>query len=292
MRSLLFVPADSERKLAKAPECGADVLVLDLEDAVAAGRKEAARRGAADFLRSRAAGGPRIHVRVNGLESGLIEADLDATVSARPDAIMLPKAKAGSDVALLSAMIAAREAAAGLDDGTIRIVAIAPETAGAIFNLATYKSASARLAGLAWASEDLAAALGAATCYDDDGTLTDPFRLARSLCLYGAAHAEVAAIDRVFPSFRDADSLRGEAEAAARDGFTAKLAIHPGQVAVINEVFTPSQEAIERARMVVAAFAAAPGAGVIAFEGEMLDLPHLAKAKAVLERAATYPPVS
>jgi citrate lyase subunit beta/citryl-CoA lyase len=286
MRSLLFVPADSERKLAKAPECGADVLVLDLEDAVAADRKEAARLGAANFLRSRATVGPRVHVRVNRLDSGLIEADLDAIMSARPDAIMLPKAEAGSDVELLSAMIAAREAIAGIDDGTVRIVAIATETPGAIFNLATYKGASARLAGLAWSSEDLAAALGAATYYDDDGALTDPFRLARSLCLYGAAHAGVAAVDRVFPNFRDGDALRGEAEVAARDGFTAKLAIHPAQVAVINEVFTPSQEVIARAQAIVAAFAAAPGAGVIGFEGEMLDLPHLAKAKALLERAA------
>jgi len=286
MRSLLFVPADSERKLAKAPECGADVLVLDLEDAVASDRKEAARLGAADFLQSRATGGPRIHVRVNGFASGLIEADLDAIVSTRPDAIMLPKAAAGSDVELLSAMIAAREAIAGLDDGTVGIVALATETPGAVFNLASYKGASARLAGLAWSSEDLAAALGVATYYGDDGALADPFRLARSLCLYGAAHAAVAADDRVFPNFRDADALRSEAEAAARDGFTAKLAIHPGQVAVINKVFTPSREMIARAQTIVAAFEAASGAGVIGFEGEMLDLPHLARAKALLQRAA------
>jgi citrate lyase subunit beta/citryl-CoA lyase len=286
MRSLLFVPADSEHKLAKAPECGADVLVLDLEDAVAADRKEAARLGAADCLRSRATNGPRVHVRVNGFTSGLIEADLDAIVSVRPDAIMLPKAAAGSNVELLSAMIAAREAIAGLDDGALGIVAIATETPGAVFNLASYKGASARLAGLAWSSEDLAAALGVATYYDDDGALTDPFSLARSLCLYGAAHAAVAAVDRVFPNFRDADALRSEAEAAARDGFTAKLAIHPGQVAVINEVFTPSREMIARAQTIVAAFEAVSGAGVIGFEGEMLDLPHLANAKALLERAA------
>jgi citrate lyase subunit beta/citryl-CoA lyase len=286
MRSLLFVPADSERKLAKGPECGADALVLDLEDAVDAERKESARRGAADFLRSRTTDGPRVLVRVNGFDSGLIEADLDAIVGRRPDAIMLPKAVAGTDIALLSAMIAAREATAGLDDGTIGIVAIATETAGAIFNFATYKGASARLDGLAWSSEDLAAALGAATCYDDDGAFTEPFRLARGLCLFGAANAAVMAIDRVFPNYRDCESLRGEAEAAARDGFTAKLAIHPGQVAVINDVFTPSRKAIERAQAIIAAFAAAPGAGVVGFEGEMLDVPHLARAKALLESAA------
>lgn len=285
MRSLLFVPADSERKLAKAPQCGADVVILDLEDAVAGDAKEAARQGAVGFLASRPADGPSVHVRVNGLSSGQIEADLDAIVPVKPDAIMLPKANAGSDIAHLSAMIAAREAIAGLDDGAIRILAITTETAGAMFNFATYKGASARLAGLAWGTEDLAAALGSATYYDDDGALTDPFRLARSLCLFGAADAGVAPIDRVFSNFRDGDALRSEATAAARDGFTAKLAIHPGQVAVINEVFTPSREAIERACAVVAAFAAEPGAGVIGFEGEMLDVPHLAMAQALLARA-------
>lgn len=285
MRSLLFVPADSERKLAKAPECAADVVVLDLEDAVATDRKNAARDRAVGFLRSRPPGTPRVFVRVNGLNSGLIDSDLDAIIPARPQAIMLPKAESGSDIACLSAMIAAREAMAGLDDATTRIIAVATETPGAIFNFATYKDASARLAGLAWSSEDLAAALGADSYYADEGGLTDPFRLARSLCLYGAAHAGTAAIDRVYPNFRDIESLRGEARAAARDGFTAKLAIHPGQVAIINEIFTPSPKAIERALAIVAAFAAAPGDGVIVLDGEMLDAPHLAKARALLARA-------
>lgn len=285
MRSLLFVPADSERKLAKAPQCGADVIILDLEDAVAASAKEAARQGALDFLESRPAEGPSIHVRINGLSSGQAEADLDAIVSAKPDAIMLPKTNSGADVARLSAMIAAHEAVAGLEDGSIRILAIATETAEAIFNFATYKGASSRLAGLAWGTEDLTAVLGSATYYDDGGALTDPFRLARSLCLFGAVNVGVAPIDRVFSNFRDGEALRSEAVAAARDGFTAKLAIHPDQVGVINEVFTPSQDAVERARAIVAAFAAAPGAGVIGFEGEMLDVPHLAMARALLARA-------
>lgn len=285
MRSLLFVPADSDRKLAKAPGCGADVLVLDLEDAVAADNKPAARQGAADFLKARAADGPRVHIRVNGLESGLIEADLDAVIPAGPDAIMLPKCASGSDISVLSAMIAAREAIAGLEDGAIRIVAIATETAGAIFNFATYKGASARLAGLAWSSEDLMVALGAETSRDETGAFTDPFRLARAHNLYGAVDAGVAAIDRVFPNFRDGEAFRTEAMAARRDGFTAKLAIHPDQVAIINEVFTPSAESIAHAHAVVAAFDANPGAGVVGFKGEMLDLPHLARAKALLARA-------
>ncbi len=288
MRSLLFVPADSERKLLKAPGSGADVLILDLEDSVAADNKPAARNRTAEFLRSPRPESPRLHVRVNGLASGLIEADLDAIVAAKPDAIMLPKADGGSDISLLSAMIAAREAIAGIDDGAIKILAIATETAGAIFRFATYKGASVRLAGLAWGSEDLAAALGAETNRDPDGRLTDPFRLARTLCLYGAADAGVAPIDQVFANFRDTKALEAEALAARRDGFTAKLAIHPDQVAVINQVFTPSAESIARAKAVIAAFEAAPGAGVVGLDGEMLDLPHLVKAKAVIERTKQY----
>jgi citrate lyase subunit beta/citryl-CoA lyase len=285
MRSLLCVPADSDRKLAKAPASGADVLILDLEDSVAAENKAAARARATDFLMSQPAGGARFHVRVNGFQSGLVEADLDAVVPAKPDAIVLPKANGGPDISLLSAMIAAREAIAGIDDGAIKILAIATESAGSIFRFATYKGSSARLAGLAWGSEDLSAALGAETNRDAAGALTDPFRLARTLCLYGAADAGVAPIDQVFSNFRDQKALEAEALAARRDGFTAKLAIHPDQVAVINEVFTPSAEAITRAEKVIAAFAANPGAGVVGLDGEMLDLPHLVKAKALLARA-------
>jgi citrate lyase subunit beta/citryl-CoA lyase len=284
MRSLLFVPADSDRKLAKAPTSGADVLILDLEDSVVAENKAAARAHAAEFLKSRA-GGPRLHVRVNGLASGLIEADLDTIVPAKPDAIMLPKANGGPDISLLSAMIAAREAIAGIDDGATKILAIATESAGAIFRFATYKGSSARLAGLAWGSEDLSASLGAETNRDAAGAFTDPFRLARTLCLYGAVDAGVAPIDQVFANFRDQKALEAEALAARRDGFTAKLAIHPDQVAVINQVFTPSADQIARAEKVIAAFAENPGAGVIGLDGEMLDLPHLVKAKALLARA-------
>jgi citrate lyase subunit beta/citryl-CoA lyase len=284
MRSLLFVPADSDRKLMKAPTSGADVLILDLEDAVAAGSKAAARERAAEYIAARSAGAIPLHVRVNGLRSGALEADLDAIVPAGPDAILLPKAESGSDIMLLSAMIAAREAKAGIDDGAIEIHAIATETAGAIFGFGSYKGASRRLTALAWSSEDLTVALGAETNRDATGAFTDTFRLARALCLYGAAHAGVTPIDRVFPNFRDLDDLRSECLAARRDGYTAKLAIHPDQVAVINEVFTPTAEAIAKARAVVDAFAADPQAGVIALDGEMLDLPHLVRAKAVLAR--------
>lgn len=286
MRSLLFVPADSERKLAKAPGCGADAIVLDLEDAVAAESKEAARKGAVDFLAARSPKGPSIQVRINGLQSDHIDADLDAIVPAKPDVIMLPKATSGNDVALLSAMIAAREATAGIDDGTIRISAMATESPGATLRLANYRGASARLAAIAWSSEDLMAALGAEASTDANGLLTDPFRLARTLCLFAAADCNVAAIDRVFPNFQDAAALEAEALSARRDGFAAKLAIHPDQVVVINRVFTPTVEAIARARAVISAFDAAPGSGVVGLDGEMLDLPHLVRARMVLTHAA------
>jgi len=285
MRSLLFVPADSDRKLAKAPSSGADVLILDLEDAVAGASKAAARERAAEYIAARSAGGIPLHVRVNGISSGNLEADLDAIVPARPDAILLPKAESGSDIMLLSAMIAAREAKAGIDDGAIEINAIATETAGAIFGFGSYKGASRRLTALAWSSEDLTVALGAEANRDAAGGFTDTFRLARALCLYGAANAGVTPIDRVFPNFRDRDDLRAECLAARRDGYTAKLAIHPDQVAVINEVFTPTAESLAKARAIVDAFAADPTAGVIALDGEMLDLPHLVRAKAVLARS-------
>lgn len=286
MRSYLFVPADSDRKLAKAPGCGADALIIDLEDSIAAENKASARQRAAEFLKESRRDGPQLHVRINGLSSGFSEADLDAIVPAKPDSITLPKAESGNDISLLSAMIAPREARAGIDDGTIRILALATETAAAIFNFATYKDASARLDGLAWSSEDLAAALAVETNRDANGEFTDPFRLARTLCLYGAANAGIAAIDRVSANFRDTSDFEAESLAARRDGFSAKLAIHPDQVAIINKVFTPSADAIARAKAVIAAFAAAPGAGVVGLDGEMLDMPHLAMAKALLARAA------
>jgi citrate lyase subunit beta/citryl-CoA lyase len=285
MRSLLFVPADSDQKLARAQSCGADALILDLEDSVAPAAKTTARERAAAYLADRREEGPRLLVRINGLASGLAEADLDALVGAAPDAIVLPKAEGGADIMLLSAMIAARDARAGLADGAIAILAIATETPAALFALGTYRGASARLAGLTWGAEDLAAALGAETNRDAEGRLTAPYALARSLCLFGAAAAKVAAIDTVFTGFRDQAGLEAETLAARRDGFTAKLAIHPDQVAVINRIFTPTPEAIARARAVLAAFADAGGAGVVSLDGAMLDLPHLRQAERVIERA-------
>lgn len=288
MRSLLFVPGDSPRKLDKAVESGADVLLLDLEDSVAADAKPAARAATAAFLRRTRAvpGRPRLYVRINALGSGLADADLDAVMAAGPDGILLPKAVGGRDVTHLDAKIAVREAVDGLPDGGTEIIAIATETAASLFAMGSFQGASRRLRGLTWGAEDLSADLGAIRQRDADGRFTDAFRLARTLCLVGAVAAGVAPIDSIHSAFRDLDGLAAEAEAAALDGFTAKLAIHPAQVPVINTAFTPTAEAVGRAHAVLAAFAAAgPGAGVVSLDGAMLDQPHRLQAERLIARA-------
>jgi citrate lyase subunit beta/citryl-CoA lyase len=288
MRSLLFVPADSPRKLARALSSGADALIIDLEDSVAAGAKATARAAACEFLRraAKVAGAPRLFVRINALDTGLADDDLDAIMPAAPEAIVLPKAVNGADVQHLGVKLAVREAENGLADGTTRILAIATETAASIFAMSSYTGASRRLLGLAWGAEDLAADLGSESSRLDDGTYTAPYLFARTLTLFAAAAARVDAIDAIYPRFHDLAQLHLECGAARRDGFIAKMAIHPRQVPIINEVFTPSPEAIARARAIVAAFAADPEAGVIGLDGEMLDLPHLKRAERLLTRAA------
>jgi citrate lyase subunit beta/citryl-CoA lyase len=286
MRSFLFVPADSESKLEKAIASGADALILDLEDSISTERKAVARETALAFLKRapRHDGAPRLYVRVNGLATGLTDDDL-AVVAGRPDGIMLPKAEGGPAVVHLDAKLAVREAQHDLPDGHVRILALATETAKALFLAGTFAGASARLTGLTWGAEDLSAELGAEANRDAEGGFLDPYRLARSLCLAGAAAAEVQAIDTVYVDFRNADGLRRETEGARRDGFTAKMAIHPAQVPVINEVFTPTAAAIAKAQAIVKAFAAEPGAGVVGIDGVMYDRPHLVRARQLLERA-------
>jgi len=287
MRSLLFVPGDDVKKLARALTSGADALIVDLEDSVAEARKPAARACAAAFLAEarRLATCPRLYVRVNPLASGLTAADLGAVFPAAPDGVVLPKCLGGADVQRLGANLAVREAEHGLIDGSTRIVAIATESARALFGFASYRGASGRLEGLAWGGEDLSVDIGAETNRLPDGAYAAPYALARTLTLVGAVAAEARPIDAVYTNFRDLDGLRAEALAARRDGFLAKMAIHPAQVPIINEVFSVSPEAIARARAVVAAFEAAPGAGVVALDGEMLDLPHLKRAKRLLDSA-------
>ncbi|MBF9233369.1 HpcH/HpaI aldolase/citrate lyase family protein [Microvirga alba] len=287
MRSLLFVPGDSPKKLEKALISGADALIIDLEDSVALSAKEEARRVTAAFVREHRVKSdrPRLYVRVNGLTTGLVDDDLDGVMASAPEGIVLPKTVGGVDVSHLGAKLAVREAEFGLDDGGTRILAIATENALGVFALGTFAGASHRLMGITWGGEDLSADIGAETNRDDTGAYTEPYRLARSLTLLGAAAASVDAIDSVYTNFRDMEGLEAECRAARRDGFVAKMAIHPAQVPVINAAFTPSPEAIERARAVIAAFEANPGAGVVGVEGEMLDRPHLLRAERLLKRA-------
>jgi citrate lyase subunit beta/citryl-CoA lyase len=289
MRSLLFVPADSPKKLDKAMTTGADALIVDLEDSIALDGKARGRESAAAFLKEAMATTPRPYllVRVNGLQTGFADADLDAIAPANPDAIMLPKAEGGASVIHADAKLAVREALSGLPDGHIKILPLATETAASLFVAGTYAEASARLLALTWGAEDLSADLGAQANRDAQGRFLDPYRLARVLCLAGAAAARVPAIDTVYVDFRNGDGFRRDCEEAVRDGFLGKLAIHPAQVPIINEVFTPSAKSIEQARAVVEAFAAKPGAGVVGIDGLMYDRPHLARAEQLLARAAT-----
>jgi citrate lyase subunit beta / citryl-CoA lyase len=287
MRSLLFTPANGGRKLDKALTCGADAVIIDLEDSIAPDRKGPARAGAAAFLKAAAgeANRPFLCVRVNGLATGLIDDDLDAVVQARPDAIMLPKAEGGAALVHVDAKLAAREAIAGLAHGHIKIIAMAIETAAGLFLVGTFRHKSARLIGLSWGAEDLAAELGAETNRDADGHYTAPYVMARALCLAAAATAEVQSIETIYVDYRDAEGLKRDSETARRDGFTGRLAIHPLQVPIINEVFTPSAAALAQARAIVAAFAASPGVGVVGIEGVMYDRPHLARARQLIARA-------
>lgn len=278
MRSLLFVPANSERKIARALASGADVVILDLEDSVAAADKAAARRLAAEVLSSERQG-PMLLVRVNALDSGLAEADVEAVVPAGPDGFMQPKTASGEDVKQLAALAGS---------GGLPIIAIATETAAALFGLQSYAQAVPPLAGLTWGAEDLSSDLGAESSRDACGRLTDPYRMARTLCLIGARAAGVDPVDTVFVNFRDHDGLEAECRAAARDGFTGKMAIHPDQVEPINRIFTPAPEAVARARRIVETFRAAGDVGVVGLEGEMLDRPHLTRAEQLLARAARY----
>lgn len=288
MRSLLFIPADDEHKLAKGLATGADALIIDLEDSVSAARKPAARAVAKAYIAANVARRPRpqILVRINALDTAFWQEDLVGVIDARPDAILLPKARSGEDVHTLSVALGEAEQRAGKPGHATRIIALTTETPISLLKMHTYVGASTRLIGLTWGAEDLSAAIGARSNREADGrTWTSPFRLARDLCLLTAAAADVAAIDTVFVNFRDADGFRAECVAAARDGFSGKMAIHPNQVAIINEAFTPSADEIATSEAIVKAFTDNPEAGVIAIAGQMVDKAHVARAERLLARA-------
>jgi citrate lyase subunit beta / citryl-CoA lyase len=284
-RSWLFAPGDSERKMAKAVAGSADIVLLDLEDAVAEGEKSRARGQVAAFLAAQPPERSRLWVRINPLQGPHALADLAAVLPGRPGGILLPKSRGRADVERLDHYLCALEAAAGAEPGSTCVMALVTETAESMFTTASYAGAP-RLVALTWGAEDLAAALGAADNRDADGSHAFTYELARSFCLLGAAAAGLAPIETIHADFRDEDGLRQRAQQARRAGFRGMLAIHPAQVEVINRAFTPSAEELQAAQEIVELFAANPGAGTIGHKGAMLDRPHLARAQAVLRLAA------
>lgn len=287
MRSLLFIPGDDEKKLGKGVASGADALILDLEDSVSAARKEAAREITREYLVATRAleERPLLYVRINALDTTGWEADLAGIMPGKPDGILLPKARSGEDVHTLSIALHHAEERAGAASGATGILALVTEVPISLLKLETYVGSSTRLKGLSWGAEDLSGVIGAHANRETDGSWTSPYQLARNLCLFTAAAAGAQPIDTVFVNFRDEKGFRVEASTAARDGFTAKMAIHPNQVAVINEIFTPSAEEIGAAEELIKAFADNPDAGVLAIRGQMVDRAHIARAERILTRA-------
>ena len=308
LRSLLFVPGDRPDRFDKAAASGADALILDLEDSVVPARKAAAREAVAAYLNpprdgevaarradgggstergspapepppsradaratSPSQGGLNVFVRVNPLDSALIDDDIATVLAARPDGLVLPKAEGAGSIASLAKRVPG-----------IPILPVATETPAAVFALASYAQVSQHLAGLTWGAEDLPAAIGAASAREADGSYTAPYQLARSLTLFAAHAARVPAIETVYPDFRDLDGLAAYAARGRRDGFTGMMAIHPSQVAVINAAFSPSEAELDHARAVVALFAANPDAGALQLDGKMVDAPHLKAAQRLL----------
>ena len=278
-RSLLFAPGDSPRKLEKAGLSAADLVIIDLEDAVAESAKPGARKAVADHLKATHRRQPH-WVRINPLDTPHALSDLAAVVPARPDGIILPKATR-ADAERLNNYLSALETAAGLPLGGIPVFVLATETAAGVFDVGNYAGCP-RLAALSWGAEDSATALGAISNRDDDGEYDFPYQMFRALCLTGAAAAGVSAIETIHGDFRDGEGLDKIARRARRAGFRGMLAIHPDQVPVINAAFSPSAEEIAHAEKVVAAFDANPGAGTVGLDGAMLDMPHLKRAQALL----------
>lgn len=281
LRSLLFVPADSERKFAKANGIGADALILDLEDAVTPGRKAFARGAVRELL----AGGPRnwsFLVRINPLGSGLTLEDLAAVVRPGLDGILIPKVNGIEDVDLIARYVDVLEVAASVAPGHVKLMVVATETPAAMIGFSGYARKNQRLVAITWGGEDLSAALGAVTAREADGSWTFPYQLARAQCLFAAGAAGAAALETLYVDFRDQEGLAESCRIARRDGFVGRIAIHPDQVATINTCFTPSDADIEHARRVVAAFAAQPDLGTIGIDGKMYDMPHLIAARRTL----------
>lgn len=289
IRSWLFVPGDSERKLAKAETSNADALILDLEDAVDVSRTAIARGMVLDYLQSRPdRSQQQLWVRINALATPAALLDL-MVVAGAPDGIMLPKVGSAADVVRLGHMLDVLEVRDALEPGRISIVPVATETPGAMFSLGSYAGCSVRLAGMTWGAEDIASALGASVNRAPDGEYDHLYQLARSLCLIGAAAADVQPIDTIWGDFTDEAGLLKECRVARQRGFTGKIAIHPAQVPVINQAFTPDREELEWSRRVIEAFKANPGVGAVGLEGRMLDRPHLKRAQRIVAMSRMFP---
>ena len=286
MRSCLLAPADSHKTMHKAITSGADAVLIDLEASIAPANKQRARDIAAAFLDEATpqSDRPLLYVRANALDKGQIDDDLHAIVKARPDGIMLPHSLSGKSVTALDVKLQAAEAVAGLPVGAISILTATAGTAGSVFNLGTYRQASPRLVAMTWDASRLCDSIGAATPRTPDGTFTSPHRLARDLCLFGAVSAAVQPIDTVYGNHHDTDGLRCEAEAARRDGFVGKMAIHANQVPIINEVFSPDEKTIDHARRIIEAFDEAGEESPVELDGELIDKSHLTRARITLRR--------
>ena len=281
MRSVLFVPADSERKLRKAGDAGADAIILDLEDSVASAALPDARVLAREYLRGKS----NVWVRINSIDGREAAADLDAVMPSAPAGIVLPKPESAAAAVKLAERITVLESEHGIESGSTGIIPLCTECPAALFTLNSYIGATERLAGLSWGAEDLSAAIGSSRNRDEAGNWLPIYEMARSLCLLAAAAAEVSAIDTVFTDFKNMDGLRQYAANARRDGFSGMLAIHPAQIEVINTAFIPTNKEVENAARIVALFAENPGAGIVAMDGKMIDRPHLTQARRLLKMA-------
>ena len=283
-RSWLFAPGDSDRKMLKAMDGPADIVLVDLEDAVATENKVLARGMVHDFIKSHPAQRHRLWVRINPFDGPYTLGDLAAVIPASPGGIMLPKVYGRADVEKLDHCLSALEVANGIAEGSTPVIVLITETAEAMFHTGSYKGAP-RVVALTWGAEDLADSIGASSNRNPDGSYSFTYELARSLTVLGAATAGVTALETITADFKDLEALRTRAEKVRRDGFRGMMAIHPAQVDVINAAFTPTEEEVAEAQEVVDIFAANPGVGAIGWKGGMLDRPYLARAERLLRQA-------
>ena len=282
-RSMLFAPADSDRKMEKARGCGADLVILDLEDSVAAERKPLARDAARAFLGANTDRSKQeLWVRINPLSSEYALADLAGVLPGAPDGIMIPKPDSGADIATLDHYLTALETAFGIVPGHVKIIPVATETAKSIFTMGTYTGASPRMTLMTWGAEDISAVVGASSNRDEQGHYYPLYDLARTLCLAAAVAADAVPIDTVYTNFRNAAGLEEECLRVRRQGYQGKISIHPDQIEIINRCFTPTPDEVAFARKVIDAFAANPGLGTIGIDGKMIDMPHLKQCRKIM----------